>query len=73
MACKWYNDSHPLTLGCRDAMSGCPEWSSEGYCTKPNYKEYMLYYCPLSCKVCDIQPVIAGDQGGEELFFKSSF
>jgi len=40
--------------GCRDAMSGCPEWTGEGYCTKPSHKEYMLYYCPLSCKVCDI-------------------
>lgn len=49
--------------GCRDAMLDCPQWSLEGYCTKPNYKEYMSYYCPLSCKVCDILPLIDSGDG----------
>ena len=42
--------------GCRDAMEDCAIWAKEGYCTKPNYKEYMGYYCPLSCRKCDIHP-----------------
>ena len=52
--------------GCRDAMEDCGIWASEGYCTKPNYKEYMGYYCPLSCRKCDIHPKIESDQSCED-------
>ena len=43
--------------GCRDAMEGCKEWAENGYCSKPNYKDYMKMYCPLSCHRCvGVQP-----------------
>lgn len=44
--------------GCRDALTDCAAWAGEGYCHKPNYKEYMSHYCPLSCRSCDLHPEI---------------
>jgi len=51
--------------GCRDAMTGCAEWATDGYCAKPNYAEYMAMYCPMSCRKCKIHPNINEDDQGK--------
>ena len=47
-------------------MAGCSQWAREGYCSKPNYAEYMQMYCPLSCRKCKIHPKTNEDDKGEK-------
>ena len=37
---------------CKDSRADCATWASDGYCEKPNYVDYMKWYCPVACDVC---------------------
>lgn len=40
--------------GCSDSFGSCSTWADNGEC-KIN-PEYMLYFCPKSCKACKLNP-----------------
>jgi len=37
---------------CRDTATSCRSWARSGYCTSPNYIQYMKQRCRQSCNLC---------------------
>ena len=53
---------------CKDTNTSCKTWARGGYCSKPNYKQFMDLYCPVSCNSCpkEDDEDEDGDNDGDE-------